>query len=43
LEQEAVRLVQRNRRAIVAVADALAATRHLTGDAIRALFEDNGR
>jgi cell division protease FtsH len=43
LEKEAVRLVRRNRRAIVAIADALAETRHLTGEAIRALFEDNSR
>lgn len=39
LEKKAVRLVQRNRAAIMAVADALAEKRHLTGDAVRALFE----
>lgn len=43
LEKEAVRLVRRNRRAIVAIAEALAESRHLTGEAIRALFEDNRR
>lgn len=43
LEKEAERLVLRNRRAIVAIADALAMARHLTGDAIRKLFEDNSR
>ncbi|MHC2462424.1 AAA family ATPase [Bradyrhizobium embrapense] len=43
LEKEAERLVRRNRRAIVAIADALAETRHLTGEAVRALFESNGR
>jgi cell division protease FtsH len=43
LEKEAVRLVRRNRRAILAIADALAETRYLSGDAIRALFESNSR
>lgn len=43
LEKRAERLVQRNRRAILAIADALAETRHLTGEAIRILFEDNRR
>jgi hypothetical protein len=43
LEKEAVRLVRRNRRAIVAISNALAEARHLTGEAIRALFEDNSR
>jgi cell division protease FtsH len=39
LEKEAGRLVRRHRRGVVAIADALAETRHLTGEAIRALFE----
>ncbi|WP_426434094.1 AAA family ATPase [Bradyrhizobium genosp. P] len=43
LEKKAVRLVQRNRRAILAVADALAETRYLSGETIRLLFEDNSR
>ncbi|MFC7699457.1 AAA family ATPase [Bradyrhizobium sp. GCM10028915] len=43
LEKQAARLVRRNRDAIVAVADALAEKRHLTGEAIRALFEKTSR
>ena len=39
LEKKAVRLVRRHRRAILAIADALAETRHLTGEAIRQIFE----
>lgn len=43
LEKEAERLVKRNRRAILAIADALAETRHLSGDAIRHLFDADAR
>jgi cell division protease FtsH len=43
LEKEARRLVQSNRRAILAIADALAETRYLSGKSIRALFEENSR
>jgi len=36
-----LRLVRRNRRAIVAIADALAETRHLSGEAIQQIFDAN--
>ncbi|UPJ55284.1 AAA family ATPase [Bradyrhizobium sp. 192] len=41
LEKEAERLVKRNRRAIVAIAETLAEKRHLTGEAVRMLFDDH--
>jgi cell division protease FtsH len=40
LEKEAVRLVRRNRRAIMAVAEALAEARYLSGDAIGRIFDE---
>ena len=43
LQKRAARLVRRNQDAIVAVANALAEKRHLSGEAIRILFEDNRR
>jgi ATP-dependent Zn protease len=39
LEKEALRFVQSNRRAILAVADALAETRYLSGEAIRGIVD----
>lgn len=39
LEKEAMRLVRHNRRAILAIADALKENRHMPGEAIKALFE----
>lgn len=43
LEKEAERLVRRNRDTILAIADALALARYLSGEAIKAIFENNGR
>ncbi len=43
LQKRAARLVRGNQDAIVAVANALAEKRHLSGEAIRILFEDNRR
>jgi cell division protease FtsH len=40
LEKEADRLVRRHRRSIMAVADALAKARYLSGDAIRRIFDE---
>ncbi|APG12032.1 hypothetical protein BKD09_27215 [Bradyrhizobium japonicum] len=39
LEKDAERLVKHNRRAILAIADALAETRYLSGEAVRKIFE----
>ncbi|QDP26164.1 AAA family ATPase [Bradyrhizobium cosmicum] len=39
LEKQAERLVKRNRRAIMAIADALAETRYLSGEAVGQIFE----
>ncbi|MCG2665764.1 AAA family ATPase [Bradyrhizobium sp. GCM10023182] len=43
LEKEAERLVRRNRDAILAIADALALARYLSGEAISAIFEHKSR
>jgi len=43
LEKDALRLVRRNRHAILAIAEELAKTRHLTGEAIRELYEESSR
>jgi cell division protease FtsH len=40
LEKEAARLVRRHRRSIIAVADALAEARYLSGDSIRRIFDE---
>jgi cell division protease FtsH len=41
LQRRADRLVVRHRRAVEAIAEALADRRHLTGDEVRALFGAN--
>jgi hypothetical protein len=39
LDKEALRLVERNRRAILAVSDALAQTRYLSGEVVRQIVD----
>ncbi len=43
LEKEAERLVKRNRHAILAIADALAESRYLSGEAVRQIFDSTKR